>query len=426
MQINRKNQQNGEVELSVTLDREECNTCQKQALKQIAHNFAQKGFRAGKVPETIIQNTAKDRLFLSYEQHALEMAVGGSLEKEKIKAVTSPEVKIIKSVPEETFECVISIIPYPEIKIGAYKDLKIKKKPIEIDEKKIDKALEFLRQSRAQFKDTIRAAEKDHQLDIGFEAFHNHQKNETGSAAHYPLRLGKSHLHPKFEAQLYGMKPQDEKTFSIDFPKDWPQADFKDKKIEFKVKLNAVQEVILPPLNDEFAKSLGNFGDLSSLKISLREGLAQEKNQEEENRLKEEIFEKIIKNSKIQLAESLIEKEKESMFKAFLEQLEKRKLNLKNYLEHFKISEEKIKQNFREQAEKLLRKTFIINEIARTEALFPLEHEVELSVNETLKKIRNSPQNQKDIDLENLRSYTFEYLTNQKVSLWLLEKNICV
>ncbi|MFA6437011.1 MAG: trigger factor [Candidatus Paceibacterota bacterium] len=417
---------NGEIKISVSLEKSEAEICYKHAFQQIKSNFAHKGFRKGNVPESIIEKNAKGRIFDLYEEHALTRTLTKAIEKESIKPVLRPEVKILKSVPGDVFEYEVTVVSYPNIRLGKYQDLNIKKKIIDVDEQEIDKALEFLRQSRASFNDSSKPAEKDNLLDISFEAFFEGKKNEEGSSSHYPLRLGKSKLHPDFEKQLLGMIIGEKKSFQISFPKEWPQKDFAGKKIDFSVTLNSIKEVVLPTLNDEFAKSLGDFKNLDEIKKSLRDGLRQEKDQQETMRIKKEIFDRIIKISSIELPQILIQKEEEKIKEDFEAQLKEKNITIKDYLKQVKATDKELEKNFHKNAIDRLNSTFVINEIAKTEELFPKHEEVEKEINEWLKKSQNSQKSLKDIDLDKLESYTFEYLTNQKVIDWLLEKNICV
>lgn len=416
----------GAIRLTVTLEKDECSLNYQKALKKISANFSQKGFRDGKVPEKIILQRANDRLYAIYEEISLRSASEQAFNESKLVSILSPEIKIIKSVLGESFVCEILVVPYPKVQLGQYKNLAFKKTPLKINEQEIKDSLEFLRQSRATFQNKEEPSQQGDQLDISFDAFYRQAKIETASAQHYPLRLGKSHLYPEFEKHLYGTKAGDEKKIKIDFPKNWAQEEFKGKTIHFNIKVNSVQKVLLPDLNDKFAQSLGNFQNLASLKKSLREGLLREKEQEQKKKLEAKIIQKIIDSSQFNIAEALIYKQKQSLYKDLLDQLEKEHLKIEDYLKRIKISKEDLDKSLIQRARNILRQAFVLYEIAKIEKLFPSQEEIESSINERLKKSQNYSENIKNIDLERLQSYTFEYLTNQKVIQWLFEKNTCV
>jgi trigger factor len=426
MQINKETQQDGAIKLIVSLEKIECRNCYQETLNKIKQNFSQKGFRKGTVPQKLIEKNAGSRLILEYEESALRKIVSKGLEQENIVPVLRPEIKIIKSAPGEIFECEIKVIPYPKIKVGKYKNLKLKRKEVQVDKQEIDKALEFLKQSRASFKAVSRSAKQGDQLEISFDAFLNNEKIKEGSSSYYPLRLGKSRLHPEFEKQLYGTKSGEEKKFTIKFSKDWPQEIFQEKAVDFKIKIKSVAETILPDLDDKFARSLGHFENITSLKESLKEGLLKERQNEENKKFQENLLQEIVRDSEIKIPDILIKKEAEGLMKNFSESLKLQKIDFKTHLKKIKTTPEDLKKSFHKQAEKRLKSAFLINEIAKAEGLFPQEQEIEGAINEQLKKIKNQQKSPEDIDLEKLRSYTFEYLTNQRVVNWLIKNNICV
>lgn len=416
----------GQVKINVSLSEEECQGLYHFALTQVSYDYAKKGFRKGKVPQEIVEAEQKNRIFYLYEELALEKSLNQALRKEKIIPTLRPEIKILKSSPKKSFDCEIIVIPYPEVKLAAYDNLKIKQEDIKVNPEEIDKALAFLRESRAQHKPVNRAAKEGDHLEISFDAYVDGKKNEAGSTEFYPLRLGKSHLNKDFEKNLYGMKPREKKTFMVSFSDEWPQKEFSGKKVQFKVSLKSLQEVVLPALDEKFAQSLGNFSDLEALKNSLREGLAQERRQEQAKQLKEKILDQIVGSSQIDIPEVLIEKEADRIFQDFKKKIEDQKLHFDKYLKRLKTSDKKLKDDFAKEAEKRLKRAFAINEIAKTEKLFPQESQVEEFINQELKRSQNRQRKPEDIDLDALRSYTFEYLTNQNVTNWLLQKNICV
>ncbi|TRZ79502.1 trigger factor [bacterium] len=426
MQIKKNNRQDGAIKLIVSLDKVECHNYYQKTLDKIKQNFSQKGFRKGTVPQKLIEKNASSQLLLEYEENALRAIVSKSFQQEKIIPVLRPEIKIIKSAPGEIFECEIEVVPYPKVKAGQYKNLKLKREEVQVSKQEIDKALEFLKQSRASFKTVSRPAKQNDQLEISFDAFLNDKKVTAGSSSYYPLRLGKSRLHPEFEKQLYGMRPAEEKNFRIKFSQDWPQEVFQEKTINFKIKIKSVAETILPDLDDKFAKSLGHFDNMVSLKKSLEEGLLKERQNEKNKKFQENLLQKIITNSEIKIPDILIKKEAERLMKNFSEGLEIQKIDFNEYLKRTKTTIKDLEKSLRKQAEKRLQGAFLLNEIAKAENLFPQEQEIEENINEQLKEIKNHQKNPEDIDLEKLRSYTFEYLTNQKVVNWLIKNNICV
>ena len=118
---------------------------------------------------------------------------------------------------------------------------------------------------------------------------------------------------PGFEENLTGMAENEEKKFSLPFPKDHFSKELAGKEVEFQVKLKSVKKMELPEITDEFAKGLGNFSDLAGLKNSLREGISMEKDNAESQRVRNVILEKIAERSEVEIPEILIVKEQNRM-----------------------------------------------------------------------------------------------------------------
>src|SRR4030042_3195677 len=148
------------------------------------------------------------------------------------------------------------------IELADYKGLEIKKNKIKVEKKEIDKSLDYLAQSRAKIITVNQPAQKGNRIEIDFEFRSAGVKIEDGTSKNHPLILGDGRFLPGFEKELEGMKAGQEKEFSLKVPKDWPDKRIADKNLDFRVKMNIVQQREIPELNDEFAKSLGNFQSL--------------------------------------------------------------------------------------------------------------------------------------------------------------------
>ena len=166
---------------------------------------------------------------------------------------------------------------YPEFKIPEYRDLRVARKPVSVSDEEIKTSLAWIQKSRAKHKAVLRPAKKDDQAEVDFNSKLNGVAVEGGSAQKYKLILGEEKFIRGFEEQIIGMSRGESKSFSLTFPADYSQKMLAGKLVDFEVKLNDVQEVELPRLDDEFAKSLGEFKDFASLEKSIQDGMTQEK-----------------------------------------------------------------------------------------------------------------------------------------------------
>lgn len=308
-----------------------------------------------------------------------------------------------------------------DLKLANYKGLKIKKRKLEVKEEEIKKALDYLQGSRAKIITVNRAAKKGDRVEIDFEIRQKEVKTEDGVSKNHPLILGKNRFLPGFENKLEGMKTGQGKEFSLKAPADWPDKRIAGKNLDFKVKMNLVQEIEAPDLNDEFAKSLGQFNSLSDLKKSVEQGLLQEKEIKEKQRIRIELIEKVAQDSEIKVSDILIKEELERIIEEFRANMKSIGLELEKYLEQIKKPIDELKKEWQEQAERRVRISLCLQAIIEQEGIEVSNEEVVERINQDLKQYPNVEEVEKNIDFEKLKEYTKNILKNEKV-FELLEK----
>lgn len=308
------------------------------------------------------------------------------------------------------------------VELGNYKGLEAKKRELKVEEKEIDNSLNYLQKSRASIITINRPAEKGDRVEINFEVKSGGVQIENGVSKNHPLILGEGHFLPGFESQLEKMKAGEEKTFSLKVPADWSDKRIADKNLDFKVKMNVVQERQFPEINDEFAKSLGKFDTLEDFKKSIKGGLMQEKELMEKQRVRIELIEKVAENSKIEVPEELIEKELENMVNEFKMSIDQLGMDFENYLTHIKATAEELKKGWKEQAEKRVKIGLCLKAIADKEKIFLATQEVEERMNQELMRYNvkvpptgGIPPEGGNIDLVAFKEYTENILINEKV-----------
>jgi len=307
------------------------------------------------------------------------------------------------------------------IQLANYKGLKIKKNVLEVTDKEIDKALGYLQKSRAKIVTVNKPAKKGNRVEIDFEVRHAGARIEDGISKNHSLILGEGRFLSGFEEKLEGMKAGEEKEFSLKTPANWPDKRINDKSLDFKVKMNLVQEREILVLSDEFAKSLGNFGSLEILRKSIKEGLFEEKEIKEKERIKVELINRIAQESKINVPLILIDQEIERMINEFRISINTLGLDFEKYLKEIKKTVKDLKREWQNEAEKRVRIALCLRAIADKENIKITDEEIKERINQDLKHHPNIEEVEKNIDLNALKEYTKEVLRNEKV-LGLIEK----
>jgi len=168
-------------------------------------------------------------------------------------------------------------------------------------------------------------------------------------------------------------------------------------------------------VNDDFAKTLGNFESLEALQGNIRNGLMKEKGEKETQRVRSLIIEEVAKNAKMEIPEALVSSELEKMTVDFRSNIEQMGMRWEDYLTHIKKSFEDLKKEWRPEAEKRVRIALCLREIAEKEKIEASEEEVKARADEFLRQFRSVADAEKKIDLDQLLEYTRGIVRNEKV-----------
>ena len=414
MKVDFKKLPKSEMEILFEVPWEEFKPYVDKAYFILGQDIAVKGFRKGNVPQDILENeigigkileqaadlTAKDK----YPQ---------IIHKEEIEPISVPEVSITKLAKGNSFEFKAKICIMPNIILPDYKAIasKVEKKEISIMDKDVDDALEWVQQSRAIFTPLDREAKKQDFIEIEYQS----SQIESNKLFDDKFILGKAKLAPGFEENLEGMKKDEQKEFSIVFPKEHNNKMLAGKNIFFKIKMKLVQKMELPELNNEFASKLGEFKDLESLKNSIKGNLRKEKELEQKQKMRNEILEKIAQDSKCEIPENLVENEKDNLLEDLKERVDQGlKIPFEEYLMQIKKTEKEIKDSFSDAAEKRVKNFLALREIGKKEEIKVSKQEIEEETNKILKNYP-SKDDVKKIDIERLKSYAESAIYNGKV-----------
>jgi trigger factor len=283
--------------------------------------------------------------------------------------------------------------------------------------------------SRAKYIAVLRGAKEGDRLEIDFEVNMEGKPIENGASKNYPMVLGQSKFIKGFDDQLVGVEEGEEKKFSLVFPDDYHEKKLAGKPADFVVKVHSVQEQELPELNDEFAKSLGGFENLTALKESVEHGIKHEKMDKEKNDWRQNVLSKIAEKSKMEIPEILIENEADKMMSEIRANVESFGLPWEKYLGELSASEMKGKKQEEIEAElrakvfpqagKRVREALVLRKIAEKEKIEATPQEVEEQISRFLQRYKNAEDAKNHVDTEELREYTYGVIKNDKVFQFL-------
>ena len=347
------------------------------------------GFRKGKVTKDIyIKHFGIESLYMDATDLVLQTGYEKVIKENDLKPAASPKVDI-KNINDKAIEIEYTIVTSPEVKLGKYKDLGIKKDKVEVSKEEIEHELDNLKAKYVELKDKEKGnVEKGNIAVIDFEGFLRGKPFDGGKGENYSLEIGSNTFIPGFEDQLIGMKKGEEKEIKVTFPKEYPAPDLKGKEVTFKVKVNSIQEKIMPEIGKEFFEDLAMEGvnDLESLKKEIEENIKVNKERDAENKYIDDVLKEVTKNAKFTLPEEMIEDEIDRMIKEFSNQLQMQGFNLETYLEMIRSDEATLRNQMKEEATNRVSYRVVLEQVVKDEKIDIKDEEVEKEAEELAKK----------------------------------------
>ena len=357
-----------EVEVTVTFTTEEWQGALEKAFKKLAENVTVKGFRKGKAPEALARKEVKqESIFNEALGNTLEDSYRKVLDEYKLIPLLQPGYEIPK-LSDTELEIVFKLVVAPEIKLGAYKDLKIGHEEVSVDDASLDARLLQLREQNATLILKEGKAELGDTVVIDFEGFTDGKAFEGGKGDNFNLELGSGQFIPGFEDQLVGSKAGDKLDVNVTFPENYVE-ELKGKDATFKVSVHEVKTKEVPELDDEFAKGLNlpNVEDVVSLRMHVYGKLDRRLQNEERSRYIDKILDNLRETSEIELAAQIIENEAKHMEQTLNKQVAQQGMSMESYLEMSGQTKEELDEKFKVDAKRNLENYLIINEIAKLE-----------------------------------------------------------
>ena len=359
-------QENNLVKITITVDEKTANDAYNKTLKRIGSNINIAGFRKGKAPVNVIEKyVGAERIKIEALESIFPMEFSKVAQEEKLDLATQPQIEHFEFEKGKDLTITVKAELKPEVNLAPYKDVEVEYEEFKGEENAMDKELEALQNRFATLEKVDRASNNTDVVVFDFEGSANGELIEHGSAKNYTLDLGHSNFIPGFAEGLVGHSAGEEFTIDVTFPENYHEEKLKGAPAQFKINLHEVKERKLPELNDELAKKAGKFETLDALKEDIKKYLEDAKNFENERRKSDAIFNKIYNETKIDIQDTMIEREVE----AVREETKQNALNQGQDWEKIVEAEGKdsVNQKLRDEAIKRIKNSLIIEQISKNE-----------------------------------------------------------
>lgn len=375
----------------IEVSKEEVEQKLKEVYEDIRKTAQIPGFRVGKAPEELLrkhyQKTAREEVLKRLIPGAYQKA----LKESELVPIGLPEISDVKMELEDMLTFAAAFEIKPTIGLKNYKGIKIKKNLKKISDEDVEKVLKYLQEVNAEFSNV-----EDRGVAIGdyiicdIEAVIDSKPQEQKKNIWF-------FVDDKFKIkgfcdQLIGTKAGDTKDLGVTLPEDYPVKEFSNKKAVFKVKISQIKVKKLREINDDFAKHLGKFQDLSELKSGVRKDLEASAQQDAKYDMENQLLEQLVKDSTFDIPNSLVE----AQTKRLLEHA-KHDLKHKGFTdEQISSKEKELLENLKKDAARQVRIYFILDEVANKEDVKVTQPEIEKGISDFAQRSHKNPQEVKE------------------------------
>ena len=345
-----------------------------ERLKKLARDARMPGFRPGKVPMKMLEQTYGPQLRNEVLGDAVQKSFSDVVRQANLKVAGYPKIEAKGEPNASSLEFSATFEIYPEVKVGDLASVGVEQPKTAVGEADVDKTIEILRKQRMRFVPAARAAQDGDRLTVDFDGSIDGAPFEGGKAAGFQFVLGEGRMLPEFEAAARGMSAGESRSFKLKFPDDYHGQAVAGKEASFDLKLQRLEEPQLPELDAEFAKALGVAdGDLAKMRSEVRANVEREVKKRVDARLKQQALQALIDATPLELPKSLVEAESRALVERAAAELQSRGMKPEQ-LPPLEPSA------FADTAKRRVALGLIIGELARSENLQPKPAEVRAMV----------------------------------------------
>ena len=390
------------AKLTIEVAAEDLEKAMQNAYQKAKGRISIPGFRKGKAPRKMIEQMYGKGVFLEDAVNALiPEHYSKALAECELEIVSQPTIDITQAEPGKAFIFTAEVAVKPEVTLGDYKGVEVPKTEITVTDEDVEAELKKEQEKNSR---TIsvedRAAQLNDIVTIDFEGSVDGVPFDGGQATEYPLTLGSNTFIPGFEEQLVGAKVGDDVDVKVTFPEEYQAKELAGKEAIFKCAVKKIEAKELPELDDDFAKDVSEFDTLAEYKEHVKTNLEDKKADEAKRAKEDAAVDKAIENAQMDIPEAMIEFQVRQMADDFARRIQQQGLTVEQYFQFTGLSEEKMMEEFKPEAEKRIRTRLTLEAIVAAENIEVSEERLD----EELQKMADSYK----MEVDKLKEYMGE------------------
>ncbi len=366
------------IKLEIRVEAEKFDAALTKAYNKNKGRYNIPGFRKGKVPMAMVKKFyGVEAFYDDAVNFAIDESYPVALSENDIRPVDYPQVDIVELGEGKELVYTATVTTYPEIELGEYKGLDIKKAVYEVEDSEIEKQITEMQEknARIEVKKEGNIAKGDIAI-IDFKGFVDGVAFDGGEGTDYSLEIGSGTFIDNFEEQLIGLAVGEKKEVNVSFPESYGKEELNGKPAMFEVEIKSIKVKELPELDDEFAKDISAVDSFEELKENLKKTLAKNNDEKAEREFEEAVITAIIENSKMDVPEIMVSKEIDDMMKDLEGRLKYQGLSLDQYMEFTGNTTEKMRDFMKENAERKVKADLVLEAVSKAEEIKATEEQL--------------------------------------------------
>ena len=372
------------AKLSFVFPAEQFDEAMTKAFQKMRKSINIPGFRKGKAPRSMIVSMYGEGIFYDEAVNLLFPDEYEAAVKElDLHPVDQPEFNLEEIGSGKDLKFNVEVFVRPDVELGEYKGLAVEIAQQEVTDEAIDAEIEKDREKASRTIDIEDRPIQDGDIvNLDYAGTVDGVAFEGGTAEKQTLTIGSGRFIPGFEEQMIGMSIDEEKDLNVTFPDPYQSQELAGKEAVFHVKVNGIQMVERPELDDDFAQDISDFDTFADYKADVVKKLTERVKKNNENMAKNALVDKAVENAKVDIPQAMIDRQSDYMIQEMEMQSAYQGFRLDDYLKYMGMTREGLKAQNEGEATRRVKNELVIDAIRKAEGIEPTEEDIEKQVAE--------------------------------------------
>lgn len=372
MKVNIENLSDTQRKLLVTVPADVVKSERDAIFKEIYKLAKVKGFRPGKAPVKVVESMYKGEILSETMQKILSKTLEEALKEANVNPINRPEITPPDDLElDKDFEYTVFFEVIPDIELGPYKELKLKKEKMVVKDEDVEHSIKHLQEHKAETTpyEKKKAVKEGDVVVVDFQGSLDGEPIKDLKREDVKFVVGENKMIPEFEEAVLGMKKEEEKEFDVTYDDSFPIEEARNKAVHYVLTLKEVLKRTLPPVDDELAKSIG-LESLEDLRTKIKEDLGSQLEKQAQTKMRRELMDLLVENNpSIEAPPSLVEQETDRLLQSIQQNAEQQGAP------PMELSEDQINE-VRDHAVRNVKASLVLGEISRKEEIIVSDEDI--------------------------------------------------